>query len=72
MATQREQLEAANARYEKWAAGTSGRREAAGKARAELERRELAQQTAGQRQAEPGPRLGHLFEVSLLRSVPAI
>ena len=53
MAAQREQLEAANARYEKWAADTSSRREAAGKARAELERRELAQQTAGQRQAEP-------------------
>ena len=53
MAAQREQLEAANARYEKWAAGTSSRREAAGKARAELERRGLAQQTAGQRQPEP-------------------
>jgi hypothetical protein len=53
MAAQREQLEAANARYETWAADTSIRREAAGKARAELERRGLAQQTAGQRQAEP-------------------
>ena len=53
MAAQREQLEAANARYEKWAADTGSRREAAGKARAELERRGLAQQTAGQRQAEP-------------------
>ena len=52
MAAQREQLEAANARYEKWAADTSGRREAAGKARAELERRGLAQQAAGQRQPE--------------------
>ncbi len=52
MAAQREQLEAANARYEKWAANTSGRREAGGKARAELERREFAQQTAGQRQPE--------------------
>ena len=47
MAAQREQLEAANARYEKWATGTSSKREAAGKARAELERRGLAQQTAG-------------------------
>jgi len=54
MAAQREQLEAANTRYDKWAADTSSRREAAGKARAELQRRELAQQTAGQRQAEPG------------------
>ena len=49
----REQLEAANARYEKWAADTSSRREAAGKARAELERRGLARQTAEQRQPEP-------------------
>jgi hypothetical protein len=53
MAAQREQLEAANERYDKWAADTSSRREAAGKARAELQRRELAQQTAGQRQPEP-------------------
>ena len=53
LAAQREQLEAANARYEKWAADTSSRREAAGKARAELERRGLAQQTAGQPDAEP-------------------
>ena len=53
MAGQREQLEAANTRYEKWATDTSSRKETAGKARAELERRELAQQTAGQRQAEP-------------------
>ena len=54
MAAQREQLEAANARYESWATGTSSRREAAGKARAELERRELTQQAARQRQADPG------------------
>ena len=47
MAAQREQLEAANASYETWAADTSGRRETAGKARTELERRGLAQQTAG-------------------------
>ena len=53
MAARREQLEAANAHYETWAAGTGSRREAAGKAKAELERRELAQQPAGQRQAEP-------------------
>ena len=50
LATQREQLEAANARYQTWAAGTSSKREAAGKARAELERRKLAQRTAEQRQ----------------------
>jgi hypothetical protein len=53
MAAWREQLEAANARYEAWAADTSSRRDAAGKAGAELERRRLAQQPAGQRQAEP-------------------
>ena len=52
LAARREQLEAANARYETWAADTSARREAAGKARAELERRGLAQQAAGQRQPE--------------------
>ena len=39
MEAQREQIEAGNARYEKWAADTGSRREAAGKARAELERR---------------------------------
>ena len=53
MAAQREQLEAANARYETWTADTSSRRKAGGRAKAELERRELAQQTAGQRQPEP-------------------
>jgi hypothetical protein len=52
MAAQREHLEAANARYEKWAADTSRSRETAGKARTELGRRGLAQQAAGQRQAE--------------------
>ena len=52
MAAQREQLEAAVARYEKWASDTSGRRDAAGNARAELDRRGLAQQTAEQRQPE--------------------
>jgi hypothetical protein len=53
LAARREQLEAANARYETWAAGTGSRREAAGNASAELERRELAQHTGGQRQAGP-------------------
>ena len=52
LAARREQLEAANARYQTWATGTSASREAAGKARAELERRGLAQQAAGQRQPE--------------------
>jgi conjugative relaxase-like TrwC/TraI family protein len=53
MAAQREQLEAANSRYETWAAGTGSRREAAGKARAEMKRRGLAQHMAGQSQAGP-------------------
>jgi hypothetical protein len=52
MAARREQLEAANASYEKWATDTSGRRNAAGKAKAELERRGLAQQAAEQRQPQ--------------------
>ena len=52
MAAQREQLEAASARYEKWATDTSGTREAAGKARTELDRRGQAQQTAEQPQPE--------------------
>ncbi len=52
MVAQREQFEAANARYEKWATDTSGRRGAAGKARAELERRGLGQQAAEQRLPE--------------------
>jgi hypothetical protein len=54
MATQREQLETANACYQTWAAGTSSKKETAGKARAELERRGLAQQTAEQRQPGAG------------------
>ncbi|MGD0069420.1 MAG: hypothetical protein ABSB76_39110 [Streptosporangiaceae bacterium] len=53
MAAQREQLETANARYQTWATDTSNRRETAGKARVELQRRGLAQHTAGQQRAEP-------------------
>jgi hypothetical protein len=52
LAARREQLETANARYQTWATGTGARREAAGKAMAELERRGLAQHAAGQRQPE--------------------
>jgi hypothetical protein len=52
LAAQSERLEAASARYETWATNTGARREAAGKARAELERRGLARQAAGQRQPE--------------------
>jgi hypothetical protein len=53
LAAQREQLEAANARYQTWATATGNRREAAGKASAELQRRGLAKQIAGQQQAKP-------------------
>src|SRR5207244_1765155 len=49
----RQRLEAASTRYEKWSAATTSIREAGAKARAELERRSLARQPAGQRQ--PGP-----------------
>ena len=52
LATQREQLQAANDRYQTWDAGTRSTRQAAGKARAELQRRKLAQRTAEQRQPE--------------------
>ena len=62
LATQREQLEAANDRYQTWDAGTSSTRETARKARAELERRGLAHQAAEQRQPqtkkEPGTMVG--------------
>ena len=54
MAARREELKAVNAGYEQWAAGTSAKRETAGKARTELDRRRLARQAAGeQRRAEP-------------------
>jgi len=53
LAARRKQLEADNARYETWAADTSSRRQTAGKASAELGRRQLAQHTAGQSQAGP-------------------
>jgi hypothetical protein len=52
LAAGRERFEAADARYETWAADTADRREAAGKASAELERRELAQHPDGQRQTD--------------------
>jgi conjugative relaxase-like TrwC/TraI family protein len=54
MAARREELEAANAHYEKWAADTSARRGAAGEAKAELERRGLTQRAAGE-QRKAGP-----------------
>jgi hypothetical protein len=53
IATERQQLEAVNDRYEEWTAATSGIRETAAKAKAELERRGLAQKPAGQQRPEP-------------------
>jgi hypothetical protein len=50
---ERQQLQAASDRYEEWSAATSGIRETAATAKAELERRGLAQKPAGQQQ--PGP-----------------
>ena len=43
MTAERERFEAGSARYEQWAADTQARREAAGKAKAELERRGRSQ-----------------------------
>jgi hypothetical protein len=54
LAAQREQLEAANARYQAWSAGTSSRRQEAGQATAELKRRRAAQQAPEHRQAGTG------------------
>jgi len=52
LAAGRQRLEAGNARYEQWAADTHATREAAGKARAELQRRGQAQPD-GAPQAQP-------------------
>jgi hypothetical protein len=48
IATKRQQLEAVNTRYEEWSSATKGIRETAAKARAELERRGVAQPPAEQ------------------------
>ena len=53
IAAERQQLEAVNDCYEEWSAATSGIRETAAKAKAELERRGLARQPAEQQQPEP-------------------
>ena len=50
LAAERQRLEASNARYENWSAGTRATREAAGKARSELARRGHART-----EAEPQP-----------------
>ena len=58
LAAERERLEAANARYEKWSVDTHGIRDTAGKAAAELQRRGHAQPesepSAGRRTAADG------------------
>ncbi len=55
MAAERQRLEAGNARYEHWSAGTRDTRETAGKARSELQRRGQAQ-PEGELQAQPEDR----------------
>ena len=71
IAAERQQLEAVNDRYEEWSAATSGIRETAAKAKAELERRGLARQPAGQQQPEPGGNpLDHGRMVAAVRSRP--
>ena len=52
LAAQKSRLEAANARYEEWAARTASTREMAGRAKAELQRRGQEPATGG----APGPR----------------
>jgi hypothetical protein len=47
LAAERQRLEAASARYEKWSAATAVTRETAARARAELERRGISQEPAG-------------------------
>jgi hypothetical protein len=54
LADELQQLEAVSDRYEEWSAVTSGIRETAAKAKAELECRGLAQSPAGQQRPEPG------------------
>jgi hypothetical protein len=53
LAAERQKLDAASTRYEEWSAGTAFTREAAVKAKAELKRRGVSRQPAGQ-QPEPG------------------
>ena len=54
IAAERHQLQAANDCYEEWSAATSGFRETAAKAKAELKRRGLVRKPAGQQQPGPG------------------
>jgi hypothetical protein len=54
LAAECEQLGAVSDRYEEWSAATSGIRETAARAKAELERRGLTQKPAGQQQPGPG------------------
>jgi hypothetical protein len=50
--TERQHLEAANARYEQWSAATTSTRETGAKARAELERRGLVRPSPGPSQPQ--------------------
>ena len=69
LAAERQQLEAANARYEQWSAVTSSTRETAAKAKAELERRGLARKPGEppQRQTVNEPEAGNAIELSTER-----
>jgi conjugative relaxase-like TrwC/TraI family protein len=53
ISAERQQLEAASTRYEEWSAATTGIRETAARAKAELDRRGLTQPPTGQRRPEP-------------------
>jgi hypothetical protein len=62
----RERLDAASTRYEQWTADTRTRREAAGKARAELQRRRQAQPASGQHaqpEGQPQPATGSWHQI---------
>jgi conjugative relaxase-like TrwC/TraI family protein len=52
LATERQRLEGVNARYEQWSVTTTSTRETAAKAKAELQRRGLARQSAGPSQQQ--------------------
>ena len=70
IATEGQRLEAANARYEEWSAATTSIRETGAKAKAELERRGLAEPPSGQRlrtsrAAQGMARWWHQFEADI-------
>ena len=69
ISAERQRLEAASTRYEEWSAATTSIREAAAKAKAELQRRGLARQPADHQQPESGRRASeHGRVVAAVRS----